>query len=823
MIRSMNDIITETRKDMAGYRVKITMRYTKPPVWRRVILPEKITFWDLHQVIQILYGWNDDHLHAFTFSDDDMEIVADYGESLEDQIENHLLVDDYISDNRYIDYTYDFGDDWKHRIVLEKIEEDYDKRYATVLKFKGDNFAEDSGGVWGGGYEEDYSEELKFNMETVQSSLCEWEFPVHERGKCDNYSSNNDLYSDEYYDEDDITEYGSGFDNELLSDLPPEMKEEIAAVMEAFQETGDVADTIERFQNTTFGRLIKDVFEKKLNDYLSGLTKVMEHKKTKMESECSKWYDFCVKHAEGSGEQQLSFNFEEEDNEVLQMGSAHIVKEQSRNSIADNLCKYGSAKLLKDYCKYLRLEYSQSFAKNRLAQIIEEAFINHPEYVVTAFRKKEWEEFSGFISDGTLPEASEDFYGINIAISIGLVEVSYQEDVGVKRARVKVASNMPEILKAVTEKSASKWLLQSEKFTFNMQKYLTMYGCIAIDELFEIYCDEHNIRMEKEDFYRNIYWLLRMRSEAITLSYKGRIEDRRQSYVGVDDVDMVNVCEYVSVHMEEWQYKRYSNNQYAEMKKGYNILYTEWDYLLNVLSRLNTDEDVDEFIDDMFYGVKNGYDVYDVLDNIYECFEVNTAIDHADIWLATMKCVLNTDIPMLKSHSRKDYYLRMKEWPIMLEPLSYDDSDEDYDRGSYGILAKLPDSVQMRLYGILGERREPVKDIKAVDDICGDYPEWIYLLARKYIDWNDLKKARQLFFKLERVCKDPNVAEVLEEFYDYLDVSTEILKGEVLYDERIVPFPKVETYVRGGKKVGRNDPCPCGSGKKFKHCCGKNT
>ena len=22
-------------------------------------------------------------------------------------------------------------------------------------------------------------------------------------------------------------------------------------------------------------------------------------------------------------------------------------------------------------------------------------------------------------------------------------------------------------------------------------------------------------------------------------------------------------------------------------------------------------------------------------------------------------------------------------------------------------------------------------------------------------------------------------------------------------------------------KVGRNDPCPCGSGKKYKHCCGK--
>ena len=27
---------------------------------------------------------------------------------------------------------------------------------------------------------------------------------------------------------------------------------------------------------------------------------------------------------------------------------------------------------------------------------------------------------------------------------------------------------------------------------------------------------------------------------------------------------------------------------------------------------------------------------------------------------------------------------------------------------------------------------------------------------------------------------------------------------------------------KAAKKVGRNDPCPCGSGKKYKNCCGKN-
>ena len=32
---------------------------------------------------------------------------------------------------------------------------------------------------------------------------------------------------------------------------------------------------------------------------------------------------------------------------------------------------------------------------------------------------------------------------------------------------------------------------------------------------------------------------------------------------------------------------------------------------------------------------------------------------------------------------------------------------------------------------------------------------------------------------------------------------------------------KVSTTIRKEKKIGRNDPCPCGSGKKYKKCCGR--
>ena len=43
-------------------------------------------------------------------------------------------------------------------------------------------------------------------------------------------------------------------------------------------------------------------------------------------------------------------------------------------------------------------------------------------------------------------------------------------------------------------------------------------------------------------------------------------------------------------------------------------------------------------------------------------------------------------------------------------------------------------------------------------------------------------------------------------------------EGRWLYEEGSV-VPK--TIIRTGPKVGRNDPCPCGSGKKYKQCCGK--
>jgi uncharacterized protein len=46
--------------------------------------------------------------------------------------------------------------------------------------------------------------------------------------------------------------------------------------------------------------------------------------------------------------------------------------------------------------------------------------------------------------------------------------------------------------------------------------------------------------------------------------------------------------------------------------------------------------------------------------------------------------------------------------------------------------------------------------------------------------------------------------------------------AEVMDEQSKVPAPDAQPAVPGFGKVGRNDPCPCGSGRKFKHCCGRN-
>mgnify|MGYP000878837993 CR=1 FL=1 len=74
----------------------------------------------------------------------------------------------------------------------------------------------------------------------------------------------------------------------------------------------------------------------------------------------------------------------------------------------------------------------------------------------------------------------------------------------------------------------------------------------------------------------------------------------------------------------------------------------------------------------------------------------------------------------------------------------------------------------------------------------------------------------------ERAMTDPRTAKLQEEWKNTprpaFDGKT---PAEAMEDGQGIVPDKVETFRREEPRVGRNDPCPCGSGKKFKKCCGR--
>lgn len=158
-----------------GYQLKITIQGSKPPIWRRVIVPEHIAFCDLDDIIEKLFGWTHSHLYEFIIKDWGMRIT---GAPLMEQEDNaDECIDSWMKEGASIYYTYDFGDNWEHLIKVEKIIE-YEHRYPTVLKYKGPYMIEDCGGIWG--FENCKAEAEEFDLDAVNAEFKTWIIPIAE-------------------------------------------------------------------------------------------------------------------------------------------------------------------------------------------------------------------------------------------------------------------------------------------------------------------------------------------------------------------------------------------------------------------------------------------------------------------------------------------------------------------------------------------------------------------------------------------------------------------------------------------------------------------
>ncbi|HTU84865.1 MAG TPA: plasmid pRiA4b ORF-3 family protein [Solirubrobacteraceae bacterium] len=135
--------------DERVFQIKITLKgVSKPPVWRRILVPAGIRLDHFHDAIQAAMGWLDYHMHVFSAEAGEYGVPdPDLGHRDERQITLARVLQG--SGDRLI-YTYDFGDDWDHELAFEQeVPAEPGAVYPRCVAGKGACPPEDCGGPWG--------------------------------------------------------------------------------------------------------------------------------------------------------------------------------------------------------------------------------------------------------------------------------------------------------------------------------------------------------------------------------------------------------------------------------------------------------------------------------------------------------------------------------------------------------------------------------------------------------------------------------------------------------------------------------------------------
>jgi hypothetical protein len=157
-----------------AWQIRVDLTGIRPPVWRRILVPDHIHLLALHELIQAAFGWQDYHLHEFEVHG------ARYGDPETDEFGEFDLIDERDTELRELGltegdrftYEYDFGDSWRHTLLLEKILP-VEKRARLIRCLDGKRACppEDVGGT--GGYAE-FLEALADPGHPMHRRYLEW-------------------------------------------------------------------------------------------------------------------------------------------------------------------------------------------------------------------------------------------------------------------------------------------------------------------------------------------------------------------------------------------------------------------------------------------------------------------------------------------------------------------------------------------------------------------------------------------------------------------------------------------------------------------------
>lgn len=359
----------------------------------------------------------------------------------------------------------------------------------------------------------------------------------------------------------------------------------------------------------------------------------------------------------------------------------------------------------------------------------------------------------------------------------------------------------------------------NQEFNKNVDRLLKIYKVIELDSLYEIYKKVYSGELDKDEFMSSVFTYAEA-SEHFNI----KTLPEGISYAVQAGQDLDNVLAGMEKYCKDRPYAAYSKDEIAEKSKG-EAYGSDWmdEFISTVQYHMDlSDKAADEWLDIVVSHVIEG----DTVDHIIDLFREKKIIPdkieaEVDLWKCIWGLMVELPLPMLKGRTREMYAIEIGAPDKSIDMLS--DDMKDFSNTSSTHLYQFPAEIQGAMYSAstygIDRAFDKLQKYKKENAICSE--EYIYLMADSYMKIDEREAGEVLIEELKQgSSRAKKCAEDMERLYDFDEDKLEeewdaLMKAVAERSESSQPF------VRKAPKVGRNDPCPCGSGKKYKKCCGR--
>ncbi len=384
--------------------------------------------------------------------------------------------------------------------------------------------------------------------------------------------------------------------------------------------------------------------------------------------------------------------------------------------------------------------------------------------------------------------------------------------------------------------SVKELLKELELFFDKVLLIADFYGFVETEEFRRIFEEVYQIDIPLREFMRFVYLEGTFHQALMT----GNNRMTGESFIGMRGLDANEVILKREKYCRDIGYPTVTEDEMEEALWGTDVI---WRTICGILEGREAESaEISEIFEIAGNMVTNGSSVAEVMEYLLECYEIENPVKRGILWRLLVLVSLCTPLPMLKGYSRDTFYDTYGKYRYL------DMFRETCKKVRRASLYELPVGIQEKLaeLAIMSEEDSYFDIVSGEEKLpkeCMQNEEIkLFLFVNRMAPYQKIQdpvlkerekqRLRDMATRLCEECRDSETTDLILKtcnnhgIVNYMSGDRSLRMGrfaaedeweEDVWDD---DYAALEPVIKPAK-IYPNDPCPCGSGKKYKKCCGR--